>query len=580
MKSLRITDDPAFTLPIDAVTETFAFLAKRGKGKSYAAGVLVEELSEAGAQVVVIDPTDAWWGLKSSADGKAAGYPFIIFGGNHSDIPLVQESGKLLAEFVIESGRSVIICTRLLSKSASVRLVGDFFERLYEVKGQAGKGSPLFCMLDECDLFIPQMVRPDMAKCVGAIDDVVRRGRNVGLGVGLISQRAAKINKDVLSQVEVLVALQTSGPHDRKALQTWIEANADADEMGDFWENIASLPRGTAYIWSPSWLQILKRISFRNKRTFDSGKTPKAGETVIAPRRLAEIDLAAVRSKMASVVEKIKSDDPAELRKEITRLKNELHKRPTEKAPTPEPVVKHVLKDSQITALGKTVERLEALQKKNEDLAEDVARNIAEIRGAINLTTRSNNNHRPKTPPVTMPAVRHPVTPVRRVVEMPGLASPLGKCERALLSVLAAHPEGCRLRKLILLSGYSFSGSTRNSLGKLRSIGAIVGGNSDAMKITDVGVNLGPFDELPTGRELIDYWLNFPHFGKCERSLLQALVDNPDGLTLEPLLQAANYDFSGSTRNALGALRTAEVIVGRNSETIRLCDELLEQLAQ
>lgn len=35
-----------FSLPPEAVTETFAFLAKRGAGKSYNAGVLVEEMLE------------------------------------------------------------------------------------------------------------------------------------------------------------------------------------------------------------------------------------------------------------------------------------------------------------------------------------------------------------------------------------------------------------------------------------------------------------------------------------------------------------------------------------------------------
>jgi hypothetical protein len=41
------------SLPIDAVTQTFAFMGKRGAGKSFSAGKLVEEMLGAGAQVVI-----------------------------------------------------------------------------------------------------------------------------------------------------------------------------------------------------------------------------------------------------------------------------------------------------------------------------------------------------------------------------------------------------------------------------------------------------------------------------------------------------------------------------------------------
>jgi hypothetical protein len=50
MANLRLSND--FTLPAEAVTETFAILAKRGVGKTYTASVLVEELLKAGLRTV------------------------------------------------------------------------------------------------------------------------------------------------------------------------------------------------------------------------------------------------------------------------------------------------------------------------------------------------------------------------------------------------------------------------------------------------------------------------------------------------------------------------------------------------
>ena len=67
-RSLRISDD--LSLPLEAVTETFAIFGKRGKGKTNAAVVLVEELFRAGLPVVVLDPIGVWYGLKASADGS------------------------------------------------------------------------------------------------------------------------------------------------------------------------------------------------------------------------------------------------------------------------------------------------------------------------------------------------------------------------------------------------------------------------------------------------------------------------------------------------------------------------------
>lgn len=54
MADLHISSN--FSIPVDAVTQTFAILAKRGVGKTYCASVLVEELLKAGLHAVVVDP--------------------------------------------------------------------------------------------------------------------------------------------------------------------------------------------------------------------------------------------------------------------------------------------------------------------------------------------------------------------------------------------------------------------------------------------------------------------------------------------------------------------------------------------
>src|SRR5437867_6742954 len=89
-------------LPLDAITQKFAFLGRSGAGKTYGAGKFVEELLDAGAQVLILDPVGNWYGLRLAADGKSPGIPIPIFGGDRGDIPLLHTGGALVADLVVD----------------------------------------------------------------------------------------------------------------------------------------------------------------------------------------------------------------------------------------------------------------------------------------------------------------------------------------------------------------------------------------------------------------------------------------------------------------------------------------------
>jgi hypothetical protein len=59
-------------------------------------------LTNGGLPFVVIDPTGAWYGLRSSADGRSEGIPVIIIGGSHGDLPLEPTAGKTVADLVVD----------------------------------------------------------------------------------------------------------------------------------------------------------------------------------------------------------------------------------------------------------------------------------------------------------------------------------------------------------------------------------------------------------------------------------------------------------------------------------------------
>lgn len=312
----------AFRLPADAVTQTFAILAKRRVGKTYTASVMAEELVRLALPFVALDPTGAWWGLRATEAGKPNGSPVIIIGGEHGDVPLEATAGKVIAELVVENpGQYIIDLSGTNSNAEQDRFVCDFAERLYRLK--ALHKSPLHLFLDEADSFAPQKPMPGQQRMLGAIEALVRRGGIRGIGLTLISQRSAVLNKNVLTQTECLVVLQITSPQDIEAIDAWVKNHATPDQRELVIGSLASLPKGRAWFWSPGWLQCLVQVNVRKRTTYNSSATPEVGQKHDAVVKLAPADLDKIRDKAQATIEKVKAEDPRELKKEIAELKKE-----------------------------------------------------------------------------------------------------------------------------------------------------------------------------------------------------------------------------------------------------------------
>src|SRR6185503_20092661 len=90
-----------------------------------------------------------------------------------------------------------------------------------------------------------------------------------------------------------------------------------------------SLANGEAWVWSPQFLKKTEKFRFRLSDTYDSGETPKAGKAR-KQATLADVDIEAVKKKMADTIERAKKEDPAELRRTIQSLEAALRARPKE----------------------------------------------------------------------------------------------------------------------------------------------------------------------------------------------------------------------------------------------------------
>lgn len=560
---LKLSSD--LSLPLEAVTQTFGIIAVRGAGKTYTASVLAEELLKANLQTVVVDPTGAWWGLRSSADGKSAGYPVIVMGGNHGDVPLEEGAGEVVADFVVENRVSVILDLCLMSKAGQLRFMLAFATHLYHRKGPSQFRDPLHLILDEADRFAPQKPLHGTERLLGAIEDIVRLGRVRGFGITMVTQRAAVLNKNVLTQIETLVVLRTTSPQDRKAIDAWVEANATIEERDDVSNSLSSLDNGQAWFWSPGWLKVLKLVKVRLRETFNSSATPKVGEKRVEPKKLADVDLTALKGQIAATIEKAKENDPAALKKKIMALEGKV-KMAMATAPKIESKTQRievpVLKDGQLRRIEATVCRLEKMHP-------GLLSALAEVAKAVNRLKVPS-----KTGPMfAPPAIARPAAPPP-AKESPGPFD-LTPARQRILNALAwlegiGIMQADRAQLAFLADQSPTSSGYKNNLGALRSATLIQYLADGRVLLTETGrAGADPGKAPSTSAELHQQVLG--KLPPARQRIFQAVIEAyPSGLTRADLAQQAGQSpTSSGYKNNLGALRSLGIITYPDKDIVQ-----------
>lgn len=570
MTTLQLASD--LQLPAEIAGQTVALVGIRGSGKTNTAGVIAEELLDRHQPIVVLDPTDAWWGLRS-------GYPVFIFGGPHGDIPLAETDGKVLAEFVVTEQVPLILSLRHLRKNAQRRFVTEFCEELYHLKGRDEYRSPLTVFIDEAPLFIPQRVIGEVARTVGAVEDLISRGRNSGFGVVLIGQRPATINKDVLSQADTIISHRLTSPQDRKALAEWIEENATIEEYKSVLSSLATLKTGMAWVWAPS-VDIIRQVQIKKRKTFDSSAAPKAGQSVKPPKALAEIDLNKLKGKLAATIEKTKADDPKELRQEIQarnirilQLEHVVKDLQVKKEPPTESIKEvPVLKDGQL-------QQLESLLKTGEGFVERITTALNELRDGVSKVGNNIPNKSTTLPPhdVTRLPPFQPWQSVKplHLEHVTPSDQDLSKMARTMLIVLAQHPHGLTKGQILVHADYRSSGSVSSTFAELTSHGWVEM-SAGQMFITEAGrQKLGKYERLPTGADLLNYLLNGQKLSTMEKALLRCIAESARSpITKGRVLEITGYASSGSTSSAFANLVACQYVRAAGRSELVLAEEL------
>jgi hypothetical protein len=553
---LRLSDASPLALPIDVAGEAIAILAKRGAGKTNTATVLVEEMVTAGVQTVILDPVGAWWGIRSDADGDGPGLEIPILGGAHGDVPLEQTAGALIADVVVDSGQSLLLdLSDFPSKAAADRFVTDFAERLFRRK--ARDHSAVHLVLEEADTFAPQKVRGS-ERMQGAIEQIVRRGRSRGLGVTLITQRSAVLSKDVLTQADVLIVMRTTGPHDLRAIGEWVASRGD-DQGRTVLASLPGMATGEAWIWNPE-RDLLELVKIRPRSTFDSSRTPRAGEKRSEPKGAASIDIAALGAQIAATAEKVKADDPKTLRARIAELEKDLQHSNTvivEEVKVEVPVFNGE-PEKLLEAVSEIVRAVDDFGKKIALLGEAAAA-VEKVARDLDGRVEMKIDDRVLPKPVERPRAR-PVPPPPPPPS-DGSFSPTVPQQRVLDAIAwlaSIGLEGDRQR-VAFLSEYRVSGNFNNLISKLNTVGAISYPRPGVVALTELGARyaIAP-REAPTSEHI--HQMVLEKLAVPQRRVLEVLIENyPHAVRREDLAGATGYRVSGNFNNIVSKLSSLGV---------------------
>lgn len=532
-------------IPREAINQHVIALGKTGSGKSSKLRVLVEWiLDRQEAPLTIIDKKGDWWGLKSSSDGKGPGYPVVIFGGPHADVPLNPRAGAAVAELLVTGNLPSIVDLSDFSVGERTRFFIDFAAPFFKLN----RGNR-FLVISEVHNFAPQgkILSVEAGEMLHWANTLAAEGRGRGITLLADSQRGQKVHKDFLTSCETLIACRVIHKLDRDAIKDWIDGCAEPDKGREVLSQLASMPRPEAWVWSPEIQFGPERVTFPFFNTFDSFK-PQEFRASKQLKGWAEVDLEAVTSKLSSVVEEAKQNDPKELRRRVQELEKQL--RTQKPAALPAPVELKAAEER-----GYKAASAEIMQ------AWDHARR--EVLAAIESTfkkhgARSENpNRRQGRPPMAEKVTARAASRARQIDERaPASSADVSKAmPRAMLTTLAQHPDGLTKAQILVHTGYRSSGPVSRTFAELAREGWVEGAGN-RLRITPAGLDaLGPYEPLPVGDELRAHLLNGSKCSTMEKAMLRTLFDAyPDSMAKGRILELTNYKSSGPVSRSFARL--------------------------
>ncbi len=142
---------------------------------------------------------------------------------------------------IIKSRTCSIVNLKGIDPQAQEMIVSKLLADLFELRKKE-LIPPFFTVIEESHTFCPERSFGE-TKASRVIRTIASEGRKFGLGLCVVTQRPARVDKSVLSQCSTQLILKVTNPNDLKAISASVEGiTSDAEK------EIINLPIGTALI--------------------------------------------------------------------------------------------------------------------------------------------------------------------------------------------------------------------------------------------------------------------------------------------------------------------------------------------
>lgn len=142
---------------------------------------------------------------------------------------------------LLRSGSASIINMRGIPPEIQQVIVYKLAKDLFKLRKQ-NKVPPFFLVLEEAHNYCPERSFGEVASSK-ILRTIASEGRKFGLGLCVVSQRPARVDKSVLSQCTTQLILKVTNPNDVKAVSNSVEGITAESEA-----EIQNLPIGTALV--------------------------------------------------------------------------------------------------------------------------------------------------------------------------------------------------------------------------------------------------------------------------------------------------------------------------------------------
>jgi DNA helicase HerA-like ATPase len=184
-----------------------------------------------------------------------------------SEVEIFAKEGTRIDELVIKA-KTTIINLKGVPPDIQELVVNRLATAMFELR-KLGRIPPMMLVVEEAHNFCPQVGQVASSKIFRTL---ASEGRKFGLGLVVITQRAAKVDKNVLSQCNTQIILKVTNPNDLKAIISSVEGLT-----ASMAEEISRLPIGVA-IMTGGGLEMPLMVEVRPRETRHGGESVKVIE--------------------------------------------------------------------------------------------------------------------------------------------------------------------------------------------------------------------------------------------------------------------------------------------------------------